>query len=230
MVDIYFFGMRRSGNHGVIKRLLGQFGHLDPRENLRAKGVFYNDYNNSSEDLVPVEPRKDVVRLISYEDDVRLLSRDHRDKLLKDEVGMKKHCFVLLRNPLNWYASYGVLGKEFGWPPLTPKSWSVDTTIEYFESFYIRSKDPRVHPILFDKWFKEPSYRKAIARIVVNTPNDRGFGIMDPQSAPSSFEGRKHVDSASKLGVLERWRSIPKEELEELLKNERLVRIVKRLG
>lgn len=236
VIDIYFFGMRRSGNHGVIKWLLGQFNHLNPKENLRERGVFYNDYNNYNhnnnnnnmpEYLVPVEPRKDRVRLISYEEDERLLSQAHRDRLLKAEKGMTKHCFVLLRHPLNWYASYGALGKQFGWPELTPKSWALDLMLKYFEDFQAMSKDRRVVPIIFDRWFKEPSYRRTIAKTIVNVPNDKGFGIMDTQSPPSSFEGWKRVDSASKLGVLERWKSIPKEELKELLANERLARIVK---
>jgi ASC-1-like (ASCH) protein len=229
VIDIYFFGMRRSGNHGVIKWLLGQFDHLNPEENLRNRGVFYNDYNNLSH-LVPVEPRKDKVRLVSYEDDVRLLSQDHRDELLKVDNGVVKHCFVLLRNPLNWYPSYRVIGKEHGWSELTPKSGSVEMLLRYFEDFYMEPKDRRVIPIVFDRWFKDPSYRKAIAETIVDAPNDRGFGIMDPQSPPSSFEGWTHANSASKLGVLDRWKNIPEEELKMLLENERLARIVKELS
>jgi len=229
VIDIYFFGMKRSGNHGVIKWLLGQFDHLNPEDNLRSKGIFHNDYNSVSRSPLPETPRKDKVRLVSYEDDARLLDREYRDSLLRSELGMTKHCFVLLRHPLNWYASYKVLAKQWGWSELTPKSWLVDMMLKYFENFHMESKDHRVCPIIFDKWFKDPSYRRSIAATVTDRPNDRGFGSMDAHSVPSSFEGWTHIKNAKELGVLERWKSITEEELKELLGNERLARIVEGL-
>lgn len=228
-IDVYVFGTQRSGNHGIIKWLLGQFKHLNPDDNLRKEGIFRNDWNNGghNENFVPDDsriPRKDNVRLISYENDWNVLDPERRDMLLRDDPHVRKRCFVVLRSPLNWFAS------TTRWSKRTPKDKIVELMIRYFEDFYLEPKDPRVIPILFDRWFVDKEYRMKIAREIVDDPNDRAFGTMDAFSTPSSFDGWGHRFDAKALKVLERYKQLSKEDMEALLANPRIMRILEALG
>jgi len=228
-VDIYVFGIQRSGNHGIINWLLGQFDHLDPEQNLMKRGVFFNHFNAARKrpEIVPLEPRADKVRLVSYENDARLFDEEFRDKLLEEDENLKKHCFVIIRHPLNWYASFKALSESNKWRKLTPRLDVVDLMLDYFENFALNKKDSRVIPILFDRWFSNKKYRDEIALNLVSNPNDRGFRVM---GSGSSFEGWKSKRDVPNLGVLERWRLIDDREMAELKSNKRIERMVSFFG
>jgi len=228
-IDIYVFGVQRSGNHGVIRWLLGQFKHLNPNHNLRKAGIFKNDYNNSghNKNFIPddsVIPRRDKVRLISYENDWNILDKSKRDELLKPDAKVRKVCFLVLRNPLNWFAS------STKWCKKSPKSKIVDLVASYFENFYLESKDDRVIPVLFDRWLVDPAYRAEIARNVTDEPNDKFFGSMDMFSCPSSFDGWKFKSDPEAMKLLERYKELSVFDNMALSSNHRIARILKALG
>lgn len=227
-VDIYLFGIRRSGNHGFAKWLLGQFPHLPVDKSNKDIGVWYDDYNHHlgrKAGLVPDEnlaPRMDDVRLISYENDTRLIREDEREQLLCKEDGVDKYCFVILRNPLNWYASYS----RYQYTPKVPEAHLFELMLQYFEIFHLQKKDPRVVAVLFDRWVTDPEYRKEIARRITQRPTDRGFGKMETIGVGSSFDGWKYKDKAHKMDLLRRYHHLAAEVREELLRNPRVKRML----
>jgi len=225
-IDIYVFGIQRSGHHAIIRWILGQFPHLNIDTDLIKSNIFINDWlkggvtncPQTKTNLVCDIPHNDQIRLVSYENNKEVLINENRDLLLKDG----NYCFVVLRDPLNWYASMKKLWK------IPISDYKIELGIRYFEEFVIKKIDNRVIPIIYDKWFINRQYRDSIAKKLVKTPNDRGFGKMFSYNMiGSSFDNWKYKNDATKMNVLERYKYLSNDEIYELLSNRRIYAMIK---
>lgn len=224
---VYVFAIRRSGHHAIINWLMPYLGfNVQHKNNCEYKesGEFYihsrGDNRKTSFDV-----KNKWRRLINFEDpDLSKLS-----KLPKNPIRI-----IVLRDPYNNYASrlqfkIRNLNKIINWMDFN--LW-IQFAKEFIgETNFIGNNCLKIN---YNEWFKNIEYRRSIGKKICSHfkteyfDNDieavRGFG------GGSSFDGLRFNGKASKMKVLERWKTlIHHKQFEPIIKNKQIAELTKKI-
>jgi len=198
---IYAFGLRRSGNHGVLNWIFHQRG--TPRQ-------FFSNcklYN-------PVKRvRKNACNLtIMGFEDCELEFDSHKFAGNEDEFtgpDTIKNSVIVLRDPFNTFASRlkNRIIRKYTLPKL---SYYIDLWKKYAHEYLGHTSNlPDLIPINFNLWFESKDYRMSLSKSLGLEFNDDGLNILSRKGVRSSFDGIKFDTRAQEMQVLNRWQQIP---------------------
>ena len=221
--EIQFFGLQRSGNHGVITWLLQQFeqpqcflnnvAHFeDPFEHYRNSDV-PNMIPLSRGNIEQTRQQQKALLLYSYEN---LFLPDLRTRpLVKDAehmLGVSEHCsqIIIIREFYNWIISRLKLYELVGQKINTVKAIDmlVDLWVVYAREYCGQTDFLNLNRtgILFDQWVVNEEYRLSILHKLGIAVRDNSNGKV-PRGGGSSFNEDQGRAQVSKEGVLNRWQN-----------------------
>lgn len=210
--EVRIFGLRRSGNHGIINWIVRQSsGRVVFLNNAKINmNPFRSRYIDFKEPHIRREAwgnlsKKDLL-IISYEDYSlsNLYQKRYQNKVL--ETGLSKNIFnvIILRDPFNMYASR-LKGESVGKISFHKKAkYALDLWLAYAKEYvgetsYLSS---RKITISYNQWCTDIKYRKQIADELKLDFSDEGFSEL---AGISSFDGKSQMD-ATRLNTLNRWK------------------------
>ena len=218
MRKIKLAGIRRSGNHAI----LGWIAERLPE----GKTFFVNDVKldrdysekRKSDDLPTKRTsprRKAALLLTSYED--RSLALVNKHEPFVDVVYTEEKKIIVLRDAFNTFASrlkYRKNGKYFkeddqsSGPPKASELW-----LEYAKEYagVTKSLKGSVVMINYNSWFADPDYRVLLAKSLRLDPSPAPFERVPGYGFGSSFSNRSKDGKASKMLVLNRWKTFSKD-------------------
>lgn len=219
--EIQFFGLQRSGNHGVITWLLQQFEQ--PQYFLNNVAHFEDPFTHYRHSDVPnmvplsrnntesVRESKKELLLYSYEN--LFLPKLAQQALVPNSeiaIGRSENCsqVLIIREFYNWIVSrlklYEVVGQNIDKKIAIPML--VDLWVIYAREFSKQSSFLKICPvhILFDLWVVDPVYREGILNQLGIAMRDNSNGRV-PQGGGSSFAEDQGRPQVSTEGVLNRW-------------------------
>jgi len=241
-VEIRFFGLRRSGNHGVISWILSLFepGRLHFINDISPHSFEASDATSdfirgvSPDCLVQLHDPKSLL-IYSFEDiDLSkhgdwwippALSGDSAEKvtilLLRDPYNMLSSRLQILRNlPNNSFAQQMLLPDENNTPHVAYR-W-----IQYAREFSQRTAllgEGNIIYLNYNKWIFDRSYRKEICQNLGGTYTEGTLDVIPKQGFGSSFEGWRGKHLKDRNGLLHRWLHFQGDPLfEELVNNPEL--------
>jgi hypothetical protein len=104
-------------------------------------------------------------------------------------------CVVILRDPLNWLASYIKMGGL--------KESQIQTYLKMCQNL---GGDENRPYILFHRWFTSPEYRQKIAARLGLEASDEELCRISAIGGGSSFDGMQKQGEAQTMDVLNRWK------------------------
>jgi hypothetical protein len=202
-IEIRFFGLRRSGNHGVINWLIPMLGnqvcHINDGKPLCR---FYN--GNDGLNYTKIEIQKTDATIVSYE------NVDFNEGWPEFDIESPKVKYVLLlRDPFNTLAS--LLRNQ---TTIQNRSWNVPDYeleklwVQYAKEFLkITSWLPEdTVMISYNRWFVNETYRRGIADQLELEYSEVGLNKMSGYGGGSSFDQLIYNRSAQNMDVLNRWK------------------------
>lgn len=213
-LNVILFGMRRSGQHAIINWLAGHFDEpvwfvndvvnfSDPREGRgeqrAAKHPIYVENATSFADMWG-EPKK--VLFQSYEDHSLIGLNDAANEKV---VGRsRKTVFVIvIRDPYNMFASrLRKDGPLYACSPLAIAMWKQYAR----EATGITEFRPGAVCVNYNRWFKEPQYRRELEAILGLGESDEWMDRVT--GVGSSFSHLEMDGKAHEMDVFERWKSV----------------------
>ncbi|MCK8484889.1 hypothetical protein MUY21_12655 [Aliiroseovarius sp. S2029] len=222
-----FFGIPRSGNHAIIEWFMGNIDvettiflnncrEGDPFTGFSYCNFVYNGHLRKHRANIHREKNHHFHRLldkrssatdliISYE---IMSPRPEERARLHAESGINAQPtadFLIIRSPLNLIASsLTKLRNEITRPPRLRKSlehleaWLPGTYQAYLQT----ASEDDVHPVIYDQWGADQTYRKDILESVGLDPKRLDLGAMTTAGGGSSFDRQQDVDTISKS---KRW-------------------------
>lgn len=197
--EIRFWGLRRSGNHGVINWIKGHYSTV----------CHINDANSVAryfKNLKRCKPLKKVdVTIISYEN--YLLNEPLPQ--FKEVISNNKLYVLLLRDPFNLYASMinnqrVVKNLNFRVPIYNIKKfWAMYAKEFLGETQYLPQNTIKIN---FNRWFSDIGYRRGLSKKIGRVFSDGGLNLVSGYGGGSSFDLMKYNNSAQKMDVLNRWK------------------------
>lgn len=233
--EIRFFGVKRSGNHGVIVWI----AHLwaDPIYFINNVRHFEDPFDTPHDwrktantvDLrkgkigkerfsTEIRLRKKECLLLGYED-LDLTRLQNRLLLPEDAIGDSRVRFncVLLRDHYNWLASriknYENEASPYGYNRVKKdlELWKQYAREYLGETAYLN--DAKKVTISYNEWFLSDAYRRSLASALSRQFTDRGLEIVPVIGRGSSFDKREFNNQAQRMKVLERWKSMASNEV-----------------
>lgn len=221
--EIQFFGLQRSGNHGVITWLLQQFekpqyflnnvAHFeDPFEHYRHSDVpNMVPLNRGKTEQIRLQPKE--LLLYSYEN--LLLPKLLEQPLVQDSekiLGVSENCaqIIIIREFYNWIVSrlklYEVVGQKIDVEKAV--DMLVDLWVVYAREYcgHTDFLDQCKTGVLFDQWVIDDKYRLSILRALGIEVRDNSNGRV-PRGGGSSFNEDQGRAQVSTEGVLNRWQN-----------------------
>lgn len=197
---------------------------LEMKSNGIMKG--YPDFNKR---LPPPYPELQNLQIISYETNPGIENQKYSntinifedpDKVIPDtkrEVS-EKYGIVILRDPFNWLAS---LGKD------KKRRKNIDNFIDIWiktaETFFINKPNDYYFPLNYNKFVKDINYRKLVSSFINENFSDKGMNRVS--SKGSSFDKYKYDGKAKKMPVDKRWKNMPEEIMQKIIKNKKLIKL-----
>jgi hypothetical protein len=221
--EIQFFGLQRSGNHGVITWILQQFNRpqyfLNNVAHFKDPFEFYR--NSEVPNMVPLargrleETRLKEKELLLYSYENLMLPRLAKYELVENAeqlVGVSEHCaqVVLIREFYNWIISrlklFDVVGQEINVENTV--DMLVDLWVVYAREYCGHSDFLRHNRVgvLFDRWVVDEHYRVSILDQLEIPLLDNSNGRV-PRGGGSSFNEDQGRSKVSAKGVLNRWQN-----------------------
>ncbi len=206
--ELLVFGIKRCGNHAIIEHLLGHLANSIPSYAMTYPRHFRIHLNNTS--TLPAKllanPLYGSTQIISWENRYEVLeSPEYFWPKLPTRPNVHQRPIVVLRDPYNWFASLRRKRRE--WRELEEDYISL--WIAYARQFFIEKVDG-VFSCNFNKWFVNSDYRRELSLFIGENPTETGVNRV--RSIGSSFDGRKYDGRASEMKVLERWKSLTRED------------------
>ena len=236
---ILLFGMKRSGNHGIINWLRAQrpwvflnniipiapiiSGHevipatkdFDPwlieRHQAKIKG---DDFSVMSHATAGSLLRQDLIA--SVED-------HHIDLIPFESMAQSWQTVLVLRDPVNMLASRLKRAEKLKEHPAYPRSDGpllqrvINNWKSHAHEFLGHTQFlPNKTNVYFNAWFLNPSYRRNISRQLGLDFNDQGFTKVSKEGGGSSFDGTSKSGFSQKMQVLNR-RAMLNEQQQQLL-------------
>lgn len=211
--EIRIYGLRRSGNHGIIRWLLGHmtdnFIFLNNvKLNINPFRSRYYDFKESylwREVLGDFTDKKCLV--YSYEDhDLSRINHKFINKWKALHTGLSKEVYdiLILRDPFNMYASRMKGYQEHDFMTVKSKKNVLELWLDYAKEYlgetsYLVNKKIVIN---YNRWFVDKKYRESIANLLGFAFTDKGFGHLE---GFSSFSGRLNIN-ARELDVFSRWK------------------------
>jgi hypothetical protein len=244
-------GLSRSGTHAVINWLLTQvrgrhcflncaeprtnpFDTARPLANGRSHEVNYPGFDLAREQAGDFS-RKDVL-LHSYEDCFLGMVCDPETERRHDElVGRSRQAVdvLILRDPFNLFASRkkaGISREAAGKQVVT---WGTAARIwAQHARAYLRGHSALTRPLVavnYNRWAREPAYRRALAERLELDFNDTGFHRVPAVADGSSFDGTRFHGRPEKMDVLRRWRHFADDPHFRALFSDEVVRLSQRI-
>ena len=238
-LEIQIFGLRRSGNHGVIAWIAQQY--QSPIVFLNNARPFSDPFATYLTGRVPnaIPPRKldadeaeqlrsqqKELLLISYEDlAIRKLSR--RELLPEKQLwlGNSGRCcrLLLLRDFYNWIASRVKLLENKGKLTddiLEKMDIQIGLWIMYAREFVGETRhlqSVEAVPVRFDRWSDDEAYRLEILERLGIAVLNNTRSIVPKSGGGSSFDGTSFSGSAESMDLQNRWKSLETPEYRLLL-------------
>lgn len=220
--EIRVVGLKRTGNHAVLKWIKSQqsgvvehLNNVKPNENpFRDKYEHLRDHYPEHQgviDRLSRQAKGDFIKkdcfIYSYED--WLLSKvATRNFELKHNLyvgkSLDRYDILILRDPFNLIASrlkHGRMLSELG------RTTIVDRWVDYAREFIGETQYLKHHKICinYNRWFQDVEYRHSLADLLQLEFTDAGIDKMTYHGGGSSFEGRELDGKATQLDVLNRW-------------------------
>lgn len=208
---LVFIGMQRSGNHALINWVAQQFGE---------PVLFQNDCKLRDGRLMPTdrayfdgsgnEPRRIDHR---FKSEARIKISSFEDWTL-DDGQLPKHkdledaeYFVVMRDPLNFWASSCEALQQYSWArrknlcdPARLHQWRTHLR-------FSMQQESGATMINFNHWFADKKYRRSLAYDLGFPFTDAGLQHVPFWGTGSSFDRQSKNNEAQQMNVLERWHS-----------------------
>jgi len=228
--ELFVFGMKRTGNHGIIgwlsflfpepvyfinnvRHFTDPFAKNHEFRRYRALNVVdlhkkrYPDTTFSTD--IRLAEKKTL--LLSYED-VPLDALAERpiieDKVAKLGASAHSTTILLLRDHYNLIASRMQMYRKEGSPVSVKRMkrdldlWKVYAREFLGETSYLGDGLLRIS---YNNWFSSKPYRQLLATQLDLPFSDEGLEILPPQG--SSFDSKELLGGAQRMAVLERWKA-----------------------
>lgn len=231
-LEIQLFGLRRSGNHGVIAWIAQQYERpivflnnvrpfQDPFATFMLGGVpnAVPRQRIRPEAVEALRRRRKKLLLVSYED--LWLPRLGRADIIpggEELVGSSRqvHRVLLLRDFYNWFASRIRLleirgdGAEVSMPVVERQ---VQLWLTYAREFMGETKylGDQSAGISFNRWFDEENYRASILTQLGIPMRENSPAVVPRTGGGSSFDGTLFSGDAGSMDLLSRWRYLSTE-------------------
>ena len=219
--EIRIIGLRRSGNHAIIrwleKQQTGEVLHLN---NIR---VNENPYRDNYENLLRKNNSKNIERwqqeargfftkkdclLYSYEDySLNQIANRRFEKTHDLYFGKsaERYDVIIMRDPFNLLASR--IQQNYR-AVKAPQKTDIDLWIEYAKEYlgeteYLKHNKVTIN---YNRWFNQVDYRQEIASRLNLEFSDDGFHEVSQRGGGSSFDGREFHGKATAMDVLGRWK------------------------
>ncbi len=238
-LEIQIFGLRRSGNHGVIAWIAQQY--TSPIVFLNNARPFADPFATYQMGRIPnavphrklgadeterLRSQQKELLLISYEDvAIRKLSK--RELLPEKQLwlGESGRCrrLLLLRDFYNWIASRvrllenkGKLPDDiFGKLDLQIGLWIMYAREFVGETRHLQSVE--TVPVRFDRWSDDQPYRlEILERLGIAVLNNKRM-VVPKACGGSSFDGKRFSGSDERMDIQSRWKYLELPEYRPLL-------------
>jgi hypothetical protein len=209
------FGLKRSGNHAIIRWIGNQFNRYIFFNNCSiSKGVPpINPWNNIEINIKPNKPQYFALSNIIYSyENIDMLSH-----LIDIQTEKFDHKIIIIRDFYNWICSrikfQQKITKEkiHNWIP------KIKDEINLWKQYYVlANSDTNFISIYYNQWLENIEYRKALGQqIGIDNIDDSSMSKVPNYGGVSSFNGV--VAQAQTMKVLDRFYYI--NELDEELRN-----------
>jgi|TARA_B100001971_G_scaffold207462_1_gene227667 hypothetical protein len=209
--------MRRSGHHPIIRWIAGHYQDT----------TFVNDFGEEGcgtpRELKDGEFGVPGTYHFADEGTGDCHITNYEDFLVEEGLRAATGKIVLVvRDPYNCFASR--LNASFN---IT--NAANDRAIELWLNHSSFISDPRVYPILYNRWFIDEKYRKKISQELCGKPYPaRHLDRVSPFGMWSSFDGNCFDGQASKMEVLTRWRScLSDQDFRRILSHPEIIRLAR---
>jgi len=236
--EIRIIGLRRTGNHAIMKWVQKQQpGVVWCLNNLP---INENPYRHRYEYPEPLDPQWQSERIraesrgnFSQKDCLIYSYEDYQLKEIVNQDFEKKHTLyigkslerydlLILRDPFNLVASRIKSGKI---PVKVESKTMIDLWIEYAKEFLHETQHLNQKKIClnYNDWFSDVDYRQQIACQLKLDFSDAGMDDVSDYGGGSSFDRTKLQGQAKKMDVLNRWKHFSDDpSYRKLLDNEEL--------
>jgi len=238
-LEIQIFGLRRSGNHGVIAWIAQQY--RNPIVFLNNARPFSDPFTTYLMGPVPnavphrkldpdeaeqLRAQQKELLLISYEDvAIRKLSRRELLPEKQQWLGESGRCrrLLLLRDFYNWIASRVRLLENKGKLTddiLDKVDVQIGLWIMYAREFVGETRhlqSVETVPVRFDRWSDDEPYRlEILERLGIAVLNNARL-VVPKAGGGSSFDGTRFSGSAESMDIQNRWKYLELPEYRPLL-------------
>lgn len=214
---LFVLGVRRSGNHAIINWLIDCF----PKESVLSINSADPAFFRIVDERVSIDRNRYGAIHVSDQHRVLIVSYENLDPALvpvahNAQIANRAHTIFVLRDLANTAASIVRGAKDY-------PSFSYRFRVLDFPAVWCRyarlllAGESSVTPVLFNRWFADPSYR---ANILAKLDIARVDGRVDAVSSyggGSSFDGLARDGNASSMSVLSRWREMEDDQLFQFL-------------
>ena len=227
--DLRVVGMRRTGNHALLRWIEQQQPGVTRHLNNVAAGK--NPYRHKADNLRRYHPEhremSDAYRkqskgdfitrdcLISSYEDWSLMQitqpRFERNRELYLGKSAKTMDAIILRDPFNLFASRF---KQNFIATKAKKLSMVDMWLEYAREFLRETAylQPNLICISYNRWFSDQDYRRELADKLDIPFSDEGLSDVPTFGGGSSFDGTRLSGQARAMDVTNRWKTFEENE------------------
>lgn len=205
MIIHHIFGMKRSGQHAIVRFIKNQYpGKVHFR-------------NNSGPHRIPELKRNGDAAIISYEDHWLDVTMPGLIAYAGKHTEDTHHIWVCLRDPFNCFASRIRHDEVRRWmsPDKFVPLWVnharkhlgtqvYQKALSYRLPWFPLTALPPVRHVLYDSWFSSAKYRRQFAESFGCKWNDEGRDTLS--KAGSSFDEYDYKEIATQMQVLDRWK------------------------
>ncbi len=204
MVQIIFYGLKRSGNHAIIHWILR---NLDKdiietmpsyiHENREKTLVYFNDILKSSGAIAPIiEKYKNYKHIIASVEEEYI---DPKNTIINKIWNQKEPItkIFIIRDPSNCYASRI---KTFNLR-------NINNFSKLFTNIINNSKNFGNITIFYDKWWNNTEYRNNIAK-QIHIPNKNDILIVSKEGGISAFKDKNYNNRKNSVNFTPEEKSI----------------------
>jgi len=207
MSDFIVFGIRRGGTHAIAQWILQQIKggakYYHPVVSFHKENIQTDIYGDGENKYIGFEN----LRISEF-------NTDKEEWVNKFELGDMK-TIMILRNPWNQMASH------IQWRPESSpdrRNYVIELISDFQDDYLTGIKD--IDFIIYDKWFQDINYRKQISSQLGLEFSDEGLQIVFGAGGGSSFNGIEYDGKAQEMDVLNRYKQVDNDLMNEFKKSE----------
>lgn len=190
---IFFYGLRRSGNHGILNLFMkGYPNYVHINDTI----LNFNEYENYKN--IDITTRNIDIKYSGFKDcDLLIISMENQipdfNEINKFSEIEDINIFILLRNPIN--------NLESAWTIYSDKEKVKEIRNLWlkYSNLFINNTNEKINYIIYEKFYKDEKYRISILdKLNINYNHVKNFLNESPGHAQSSFKKDKKNHSKNK--------------------------------